>query len=756
MMRRIKWVAMVSLCVGLIGCDESAEDAMKEHIAMIKQIAPSIVRVEYTLRYDKGEAPGGGGGWRNQPMQWSIGRFGNWGWSWFDGEDLIRQERPLEMIGYVLGPDRVVTADNVIHPRFIESVQVRCGDERIDAEVSGYATDRAAVFLKTSTPMPDVKPIEFAADAEPPYLGVGADEVDGEWVYSVGHGSKPGHSVSGTLDGPKYRHGHGGGLLITKEGRGVALNLLDRMPLDDSWKGSPDDWPQITAEEMDAMLDQAEGWASASLLRVKISFRSPKADQSGMFNPMLAYTGEDEDENATERNAVGVLIAPSRILILAEMKPKSTARLERIMVHHDNGDPVAATFVGSLTDYGAFVADLEQPLDGAVDMFDGDIRSLRMHLLPSVQVRVRGEQRIVYRDHRRLTDFEQGWQRNIYPSIMGDAQDVFVFDDQGRLVIAQIAQREKVAVQERYSWGGRARLTRLGQIAPLMDDVLAHCDENNVPLTEEEENRLAWLGVELQGLDRELARANRVSQQTSDGETGALVTYVYPDSPAGQAGIEPGYILLRIQAEGQPKPIEIRMGREMSFFENFPWEQLDQVPEQYFDQIPAPFPSAENVLTRTLTDLGFGTQYTAEFFLDGEPVEKQFTAVQGPKHYGSTRRYKNEPIGVTLRDLTFEVRRHFQKTADNPGVIISKIEPGSKASISGLKPYEIITHVNDQPIMNTGDFERLVAGQAELSLSVLRLTKGRQVKIKMDVADEPDEPEDLENVDAVEDVPPAE
>ena len=55
----------------------------------------------------------------------------------------------------------------------------------------------------------------------------------------------------------------------------------------------------------------------------------------------------------------------------------------------------------------------------------------------------------------------------------------------------------------------------------MMADLPKYVDGGNVPLSDQDENRLAWMGVALQGLDKELARANNVSDQTRDGETGA-------------------------------------------------------------------------------------------------------------------------------------------------------------------------------------------------------------------------------------------
>ena len=231
----------------------------------------------------------------------------------------------------------------------------------------------------------------------------------------------------------------------------------------------------------------------------------------------------------------------------------------------------------------------------------------------------------------------------------------------------------------------------------------------------------------------ELAKVNDVSHLTNNGQTGALVSYVYPDSPAAKAGVKPGDILLRLHVEGHPKPLEVNIEGYFWSDRPFPWARLDEVPEQAYDRIPQPWPPAENNFTRALTDLGFGKKYQAEFFVDGKAVKKDFTVVQSPPHYGTTPKYKSEPLGVTVRNLTYKMRRYFQKKPDDPGVIVSKIEPGSKISVAGIKPFELITHVNDKPVRKVDEFEKAVAAaEDELRLEVKRMTRGRLVKIKMD------------------------
>ncbi|MCL2641063.1 MAG: PDZ domain-containing protein, partial [Phycisphaerales bacterium] len=187
--------------------------------------------------------------------------------------------------------------------------------------------------------------------------------------------------------------------------------------------------------------------------------------------------------------------------------------------------------------------------------------------------------------------------------------------------------------------------------------------------------------------------------------------------------------------EGQPKPIEIHVDPDPVCDRGpFPWDQLDRAQESHYDDIfryYSPWPRANNSVVRTVTELGFGKTYTAEFFHDGKLDKKTFTVVEGPAYFDNSPRYKDAKLGVTVKNLTYEVQRYMLRTADEPGVIVGKIELGSRASKAGLKPFEVITHVNDQPVMNVQDFEKLMTNQDEVRLSVKRMTKGRIVKVKL-------------------------
>jgi predicted metalloprotease with PDZ domain len=207
-----------------------------------------------------------------------------------------------------------------------------------------------------------------------------------------------------------------------------------------------------------------------------------------------------------------------------------------------------------------------------------------------------------------------------------------------------------------------------------------------------------------------------------------MVSYVYPGSPAAEGGLEPGMLLLRLHVEDQPQPLEVRV--ENLDRGTLPWEDLDQVSELYYERLQPPWPPAENAFTRALTGLGFGTPYEAEI-VDGEQViRRAFTVRRRPPHYAAAARHKSEALGLTVRNLTVEVRRYFQLAPEAPGVIVSRIEPGGKASVAGLKPFEIVLQVNGTPVPDVEAFAAAVGDATELRLQVKRMARTRIVKIR--------------------------
>jgi len=703
----IHWTVV---CVGLVLAGTLATAAEPDEgnekfdaVGLVKAVSPALVKVEYTVRYDKGEGPE------------AMGRI------YLGGS--IHEERPKRLSGFLVGPTTVVTTDPMTHPRFIERIAVRYGKTVVPARIASYATEHDAIVLELAKPLTGAVPLAFR-DVKGPYYVLGHGPMQGEWTTVV----KPlGGSTFVTESGRSYRSVSSQGLITDRVGTPVALTMKSKMPLDDSWKRLPLTWEMLSAEGMAKQLTALKATAERTVVRVALSFRSPKK------RPGSSRYGYRDSGGATEHNVLGVVVDERHVLVLAGMSSRLTARLEKVRIFGADGKAVPAAFAGSLKDYAACVVRLEKPLARAVALSAEPILDLDNRLVLIAILDLQGERRVDYFQHCRPTSFRTGWKDHVYlDETFTSRGRPFLFDSRMRLAALPLRRRPKVSTGDGYESRGR-RLISSVDLKAVLDDLAEQLDPNNVPVSETEEFRLAWLGVEMQPLNTELARANNCAHLTRDGSSGAIVTYVYPGSPAAKAGIRTGSILLRLNVEGQPKPIEVSL-EDSARRGAFPWHRLANLPEDMFDSVPAPWGSLENRLVRKLTELGFGKRFTVEVFRDGKTFSKQLVIERSPRHYDTAERMKSPPLGLTVREMTFEVLRYFQRKKGDPGVIISKIQRGSKASVAGLKPFEIITHVNDRPVADPEAFGKLVAGQAQLRLSVLRMTQRRTVIIELPAA----------------------
>lgn len=748
-------LATQTLCLAQGGADAKPEGkgpTPAELAKLAEGLASSSVVVEYTVKYDKADSPGNDySGRYSYRADWSM----RGGWETANWDQMIKEERPAERAGYVLSPTKVLTSDPQLHPRFIQSIAVRFNGKTIDAKISGYAKDRDAVVLELASPLDGAKPLTFDATKAPPYLGASYFQEEDQWGMAVG--SSGGSQIVALPDGRKFTHGSSNGLIMDRQGNVVAAVFGNDLPVDDSWKGSPEKWAMMSQAEMDAALKKTEELASQCVVRVQASLRSPRQGAAAA-DPYGGYFGGSDQgsDSMTEWNGSGILLDDKTVLILANFKPKTTARLEGVRVFvGDSEEATTGSFTGTLKDYGGFIATLDKPLPGAAKPFTGAVTDVRNKLLLKAEVAVLGETRTAYYSRDRIGGFHLGWKRELFPQADAARYDSgmgyggegsagnFLFTDDGKLYAIPIARREKVAVEERgyYGYGGGGSETIMLPVSYLVRDLAnrgTSIETENRPLTEAEENRLAWLGVEMQAMDPDLARVNKVVDQTAGGNIGGIVTYIYPDSPAAKAGIQDGDILLRFHVKGQPKPLDVEAGSydDMGGMMDRMWDMIDQMPDEYLDRMPTPWGSVETTLTRSLTDIGFGTPFTADVWRDGKLITKDFTIELGPAHYNSAARFKSEASGISARDLTYEVRRYYQLKTEEPGVLVSKVEKGSRGAVAGVKMFEIIQTINDKPVTNVKEFEEALAPGGEFKLFVKRMTEGRTVKIKIASASE--------------------
>ena len=145
----------------------------------------------------------------------------------------------------------------------------------------------------------------------------------------------------------------------------------------------------------------------------------------------------------------------------------------------------------------------------------------------------------------------------------------------------------------------------------------------------------------------------------------------------------------------------------------------------------APWPDVEAGVNETFSRLGIGAEVVVAFARDGEKKEVTMKLAQAPVHFRSAKRLRAKDMGAAFAELTFEVRGYFKLADDAPGIVVCKVQPGNPAAVAGLKPLEIVTHVDDQPVKTLKEFGDLVRGKSTFSLSVRRLEKTRVVRIKL-------------------------
>lgn len=719
-LRTVSFGTMLLLCAGLAAhADAPATDSKtaSREATIAKAVAPALVQVEIKLKFDKGEEPYGGGWGQKCP---NCGQYHSTAVS-----GLVSEERPLEIAGFLVAPDRVITADPMVQARFIESIHIRAGEKLVPASVGKVFQDQRAIELKTSTPIEGAQPLSFSAGTGESVYAVVPNQTEGRWQYSV---KQIASAASFDTKGKRFVDSDAASVVVDESGTPITLTFGKALSVDGKWKKSPSEWPSVAPSAVEESLAKIKQQTDAAVLRVHLSFRSPKATDAN--NDIYRYGRNNEEENATERDVMGVAVAPDQLLILAELDQSQTARLQKITAYDATGKAIPAEFVSTYKDYGALVAKPSTPLAGALKLAEFDPGELKQQAILAAEIDVKGEQRVEYFDRRWLADLKVGWRRLLFPEMPGDGpRPTFLFNQQGELIALPILRRDPNRNQ--YSTP-EPMLLMANYLKPLISEPTSLADASNVPLSEADEARMAWLGVELQSLTSDLARLNKVSELTKDGETGALVTYVYPNSPAAKLGITAGSILLRLYDPSTPKPIDIKAD-EYQFAENaFPWERLAELPEQYFDRVPRPWPSANTDLAKALTKAGFGKKVEIEYVRDGKTARVPLSVEISPAHYDTAKTLQHKTSGLTVRDMTFELRRYFQIDEKAPGVIISSIDAGSRASRLGLKPFEYITHVNNIEVHTVGEFEKAVADAPELRLSVKRYMTGRAVTIKLD------------------------
>ena len=205
-----------------------------------------------------------------------------------------------------------------------------------------------------------------------------------------------------------------------------------------------------------------------------------------------------------------------------------------------------------------------------------------------------------------------------------------------------------------------------GQYTPRVTQEYKSSETNN-EVNEVEERaspRDGWLGVVVQDLDADLARAFNVSRTE-----GTLINEIINNSPAKAAGLECGDIIL--EYNGTP----VRHGN-------------------HFLHIVSQTSAGATVKVKVLRN---NEELLVEAVL-AEPPEET-TAPDA-----ATIPYEKK-IGLSIQNVTQEIAQKLG-VEKNSGIMVSGVEPGSRAAVTGLQKGDDISEVNKKEIKSVAGFRR--------------------------------------------------
>ncbi|WP_295465156.1 DegQ family serine endoprotease [uncultured Pseudomonas sp.] len=202
-----------------------------------------------------------------------------------------------------------------------------------------------------------------------------------------------------------------------------------------------------------------------------------------------------------------------------------------------------------------------------------------------------------------------------------------------------------------------------------------------------------WLGVVIQEVDKDLAESFGL-----DRPAGALVAQTLDDGPAAKSGIKVGDVILSVNGQ----KIE---------------ESAD--------------------LPHLIGNLKPGAKADMEIIREGKRQNISVTVGDMPKdddlasggERGSDR--ASNRLGIAVANLTAEQK----KTLDiQGGVVINKLSGDGPAAAIGLRPGDVITHLNNQPIESASAFEKITSAlpaSRPISMRVVRDGRASFITFKL-------------------------
>lgn len=183
----------------------------------------------------------------------------------------------------------------------------------------------------------------------------------------------------------------------------------------------------------------------------------------------------------------------------------------------------------------------------------------------------------------------------------------------------------------------------------------------------------AWLGVFTQPLSDDFAEYWGLKK-----EGGLIVSSIMTPSPASEAGMQRGDIIVRFNGV----PIEAKLDRDVVGF------------------------------TKLVREVGSGKQVDVEVLRNGQPMTFQITLGTRPKTSRDAVEFEDNIFGLTVREITADMRIMLNLGEDVRGVIVYRVKSGSTAQLARLQRGVIIMSFGGHPVASVDDFKAAVEAVA--------------------------------------------
>jgi len=178
-----------------------------------------------------------------------------------------------------------------------------------------------------------------------------------------------------------------------------------------------------------------------------------------------------------------------------------------------------------------------------------------------------------------------------------------------------------------------------------------------------------WLGVIIQDVD-----ANLASYFGLNNKTGVLISRIVDFSPAENAGLKPGDIIVSLDNE------DIKNTKEL----------IRAILKKNV---------GEKVILGVIRDL----KLYSSIVEIGEKPEDRIVIAQNKPALQPTQKNIQSWRGLEVSDITSEIAQRFKLKTEN-GVIVISVQPESQAERAGIRPGDVIYEINRSPVKNTRDY----------------------------------------------------